>query len=280
MATVQTQCWACGEPTPHTGEFDFGFEKCPNCGLVFKPAAAEGVADLYEGEEYFEGYFSEGYLTDAEQRFHEAEVRLDWMLTYVEPGRMFEIGAAAGVFLEAARRRGFEVSGVEPSPGMAKTARDEFGVDVTTGIIEDVDLPPASFDTITGWHVFEHVPQPQPALEQVRELLVPGGLLFAEVPNFASTMGQREREQWFHFQPEVHVAQFGAQSMRTLLERSGFEVVDVMSVSPLAYLRFGRAIDPRSIVARLKEAAAVPPWQRERRHSDLELLRVVARRPA
>jgi SAM-dependent methyltransferase len=279
MSATRTRCWACGEPVRATSAFEFGFEQCDECGLVFRPAAADGVAELYEGEDYFDGYFADGYLTDEPQRVREAAVRLEWVLDHAQRGRLFEVGAAAGVFLAAAGERGFEVSGVEPSPGMARTARERFGVEVEAGLVEDVDRPEESFEVICGWHVLEHIPQPEPALERIRELLVGGGLLFLEVPNFASVAATRQRERWFHFQHEVHVAQYGPRSLRSLLERSGFEIVDVRSVSPLAYVGLKRALGPRGVAARLKEAAAVPPWRRASGRSELELLRVVARRP-
>jgi hypothetical protein len=76
------------------------------------------------------------------------------------------------------------------------------------------------------------------------------------------------------------VTHFTCQSLGGLLERSGFEVLGVETVSALSYLRPARAVRPRSVVAIGKEMLLVrrSPWRADpERH---ELLRIAARRPA
>ncbi len=54
------------------------------------------------------------------------------------PGRVLEIGCAAGMGTKAARDRGWTVKGVEVTPKFSKFARYELGLDVFEGFIDQI----------------------------------------------------------------------------------------------------------------------------------------------
>jgi 2-polyprenyl-3-methyl-5-hydroxy-6-metoxy-1,4-benzoquinol methylase len=74
----------------------------------------------------------------------------------VQKGRVLDLGAGIGAFLNAMKQRGWEITGIEPDAGARQQARHLFGIDLReTGFLNE--LPAGSFDAITLWHVLEHV---------------------------------------------------------------------------------------------------------------------------
>ena len=270
---AEVDCWACGAPGAHRLETYRPLELygCGACGFAFQPSAdADDVKRLYDLS-YFEAYDLRESGTDADRRF-EADVRVRLVRRHRERGRLLELGAGAGYFLDAAGRAGFDAVGIELSREIAEAARRQFGVEVVTGSVGELDLEPASFDLACAWHVVEHIPDPLESLQRTRAALRPGGELFVEVPNFGSVRSRRDGRDWPSLHPRYHVGQYTPTALRALLERAGLQVVAVESVSFAAYRR-----PLRAILSHAKHAAfarTLPgrsdPWTHE-------LLRAVAR---
>jgi 2-polyprenyl-3-methyl-5-hydroxy-6-metoxy-1,4-benzoquinol methylase len=271
-------CWACaGEAQP--AEDLEPYWRCDSCGLVFQPQRSAGaVHDLYDGT-YFEEFpgIEGDYGAAGEDRLHEARVRLRFVRRRVRGGRLLEVGAAEGHFLEVAREAGFEGFGVEPAAEAAAAGRDRAGVEIVTGFIEDVALPAEPFDLACAWHVLEHIAEPLASLERIRGRLVPGGRLFVEVPNIESVPAREAGAAWPHLQPRHHVGQYGPRALRALLERAGFAVEAVETVPFFGYFRPAVRIRPVMLAAHARESARLGVLPFGAHPSKHELLRAVAR---
>jgi SAM-dependent methyltransferase len=99
-------------------------------------------------------------------------------------GRILDVGCALGTFLAIARDHGFEPHGVEISQFASSFAREQRGLDVFTGDLENFGAPPGTFDVVTFWDAIEHVTHPVENLKTARRLLRPGGLLLVTTDNF------------------------------------------------------------------------------------------------
>lgn len=110
---------------------------------------------------------------------------LDRLSLYRKPvGALLDIGCAHGWFLEAARSRGYTVTGVEPDPAMHAIASSR-GVEVIKGIFPD-DLPAdRTFDVIAFNDVLEHLPNPEKIVASCKERLNSGGCLVVNIPSSA-----------------------------------------------------------------------------------------------
>ena len=69
-----------------------------------------------------------------------------------QKGSLLDIGAGTGDFLEYVSKKGWEVSGVEPSDKARSLAKQK---NVT--LIEELPETSNGYDAITMWHVLEHV---------------------------------------------------------------------------------------------------------------------------
>lgn len=273
--TERLACWGCARPAATTAAEVDGYVRCDACGLRY---AAAGVAprERYD-DAYFAAYRGGNYFETEPLRRHEARVRLELVRTAAGDAArdLLEVGCAAGFHLDEARALGWRPRGIEPATGPAEYARRELGLDVVSGFAEDVPLDPGSVDAVCLWHTLEHIPRPARLLDHLRAALRPGGVLLIEVPNAASRLAKRQGSEWFALEPEVHVAQWTPPALRALLERAGYDEIEVSTVPFLTYVDGPLHRFIRRVYLALRQRRWIP----DPHPTDHELLRAVARRP-
>jgi SAM-dependent methyltransferase len=136
-------------------------------------------------------------------------------------GTLLEIGCGSGDQLKILQEVGWKVCGIEIGPAAASHARENLGLDVKTGTLENTELPPASFDTIILSHVLEHLPDPANVLARVHALLKPNGQLYLAVPSGVSWESRLFGRHWAWEAPH-HLWWFSPDNLRQLLSRHGF----------------------------------------------------------
>ncbi len=159
--------------------------------------------------------------------------RLDLLKRFKNAGRLLDVGAGDGYFLDMAKDGGFSTYGTELSSTGAGYA-DKLGHRLLLGQLKDIDFGGLKFDVITLWHVLEHLPNPGEALSIISGLLDPGGIFALAVPNeenhlFRYRMGLKKCPNplgpivWGE---EIHLTHFQPATLRSALRARGFEVRD------------------------------------------------------
>jgi len=209
--------------------------RCRSCGMIYTPKrhpSPEEVLGEAALDELRHAY--EPILTGARPHYRRDNYReyLRILAPHALGRRLLDVGCAHGFFAREARGAGFDVTGVEPHPGMAAFAAQENGVRVLAGRIEDVKLDERSFDAATFTDALEYVPAPADALAKVRAALVPGGVLFVKVPNaeyfllrFALERRGVALGAGEAFSPSERASHFTPATLKALVEKAGFEVV-------------------------------------------------------
>jgi SAM-dependent methyltransferase len=141
-------------------------------------------------------------------------------------GKLLDIGTAAGAFVAAARSAGWDAEGCEPNTWLADWGARHYGMTIRQGSVFDQNYPPESFDVVTLWDVIEHTTNPREMLEHCRTLLKPGGVLVVNYPDIGSWIARALARRWL-FLTSVHLYYFTRETMRTMLERTGFSVETV-----------------------------------------------------
>ncbi len=221
----EVSCDICGiDKTKNIVSSDkFNIVQCQGCGLVYmNPRPDKRLLG-----EYYANYYSDLKGHYEEERLYKCRFkeRLDAIKKYKNGGRLLDIGCGVGFFLQSAKERKWQVSGIELSSLSADIARSS-GVDVFTGSIEDADLESGSFDVITMWHVIEHLQRPSGALKKIYRALKKGGVLALETPNM---------DYYFKFKADKlndvlrreHLYNFSSRTLTRLLENSGFTVLNL-----------------------------------------------------
>lgn len=135
-------------------------------------------------------------------------------------GRILDIGAGTGEFLNVAKENGWESVGVEPSE-KAKAIALKKGVSFaeTTSILEN-----HSFDVITMWHVLEHVPNIENQITELKRLLKPTGTILIAVPNFNSFDAKHYGQYWAAYDVPIHLWHFSKTAIKALFLKQDLEL--------------------------------------------------------
>ena len=138
-------------------------------------------------------------------------------------GRLLDIGTAAGAFVAAAARRGWDAEGCEPNAWLAGWGARHYGIRIRQGSVFEQPYEPASFDVITLWDVIEHTLNPRQTLDVCATLLKPGGVLIVNYPDIGSWIARALGRRWL-FLTSVHLYYFDRRTMARMLETTGFRV--------------------------------------------------------
>jgi len=231
-------CPCCGQSRSDRFRIFFdGPEKawrCTDCGMVFLFPGPGAATELQDYEHGFKmDWVHKGAMFPEERpRLLDLLARLR---THVSTGDLFDVGCGDGHFLSLARDV-FRVSGIEPSHDLASWVTSSRGIPVAQGYYTAESLPAKSQDAIVFIQVLEHIPEPIAALQTAREHLRPGGVLMIEVPslhapNFLLWMVTGMRR--FVAPPrgfiDEHVNYFTPKTLSRLVERSGFQVEQIVT---------------------------------------------------
>ncbi len=146
-------------------------------------------------------------------------------LTAVPGGRLLDVGAGSGLYMDQMRALGWSVVGVEPDATAVAIAHERFGLTVHPGIVEDAladgTLARDSFDAIVLVHVIEHLYDPIGTLRACASLLKPGGRLVVVTPNTDSLGHRRYGGSWRGCEPSRHLHIFSPRTLAACVEQAG-----------------------------------------------------------
>lgn len=152
--------------------------------------------------------------------------------------RLLEIGCARGELLALARARGWDVQGIEISADAAESARNEYGLPVQTGTLEESTDRIDRFDVLIATDVIEHVASPQRFASAARRVLRPDGIAIIETPNWDSIWRRLGGSAWLGLN-RFHLHLFNSRSLTTLMRRCGFAACRAATTTHFAYSRWG-----------------------------------------
>lgn len=133
---------------------------------------------------------------------------------------ILDVGCGDGTFLLYARDAGWTVAGTETNPSLARSA----GLPVETDWMAVEKHAP--FDCVTLWHSLEHMQNARATIDLSRRLLNQrSGLLLLAVPDAGGLQAQYFGSRWFHLDVPRHLYHFTYQSLQTLLESTGFDLL-------------------------------------------------------
>lgn len=201
----------------------YAYYRCDGCGLIASDFDLTDVSELYDG--LFEREWLEREvrrtLDPRKQRGYLRQIRR----RIRGSSRVLDVGCGVGGFLEAARRLGHEVQGIEVSNVASRHAREVLGLSVDTCRIEDWNGANGSYDLARVNALLEHVKRPSGCLAVAARALRPGGIVFGLTLNAASLTFRRAGAQWRYVGMGGHVTLFTPPTLRQFLERAGFQDV-------------------------------------------------------
>lgn len=190
--------------------------KCNDCNLVF-------IVDDTSEENIIKSYTDAQdpvYVNEMDARIKTFSVHLKRLAKYFpKAGRLLDVGAYTGVFLNLARKVGWKVEGIEPSKWAVGQAGD---LSIKNGILRPDIFQKASFDVVTIWDVIEHFADPVKALFIVSDYLKPNGILAMTTMDVKSVTAKILGKKWPWYM-RMHRVYFSKQTITRMLKQCGFE---------------------------------------------------------
>lgn len=156
------------------------------------------------------------------------EIRHTAQLAGKAGGRLLDFGCNRGLLMEAARRVGWQVTGIDISADALAKARRDYDLNVHQGPLADGHQL-GVFDLITCWHVFEHVDDIGGTLTAIRSLLAPDGALVLQVPSYDMISGFWSRGTPSAILCAVHNNYFTRGTLVRILQQHGFRPIVVIN---------------------------------------------------
>lgn len=221
-------CPLCGADSRELFLHDgIGIRQCGRCAHQFADVEPdEHFVESVYGDDYFcsgrAGY--PDYLREAEilRRSGRRYARL--VGRYCSPGRVLDIGAAAGLILSGFVQSGWTGVGVEPNARMAEYGRRELGLEMVTGPFEETPLA-GQFDLVNCIQVLAHFPSPTQVMRRIRDLVRPHGLVLIETWDRESWIARAFGRHWHEYSPPSVLQFFGRTQINQLMRDHEFEPV-------------------------------------------------------
>lgn len=194
-----------------------GLVKCTNCNFIFterKPTEEE-LIDYYSNN-----YDRTRYLSPITiKRFHEI---LDSFEPFRKTGKLLDVGAGYGFFMEVAKERGWDVYGTEITDEAVQHCESK-GLKMFKGDIGSLSLDQESFDVVVSIEVIEHLNTPSMFVSEVNKVLRKGGVFYLTTPNFNSYLRYQLKEEFDDIQYPNHLCYYTTQTLNKLLTSHNFK---------------------------------------------------------
>ena len=212
----------------------FSLYACCNCHFVF-------TQDAPVGEEKGRYYQTSDYISHSDTKkgslnwiYHQVRsvmIRRKTQLSVKEKknGNLLDVGCGTGYFAASVKRKEWNVTGVEPSKTAAEVARNKFGIEV----IHPEKLPELShhqFDTITLWHVLEHLEDLNETMALLSKLLHDDGKLIVALPNNNAFDAAKYRAHWAAYDVPRHIWHFSSDTFQRLAQKHGYTITTIKSM--------------------------------------------------
>jgi 2-polyprenyl-3-methyl-5-hydroxy-6-metoxy-1,4-benzoquinol methylase len=217
-----------------TGE-NFKIVKCKNCTHQFtnpRPSA-ENVGVYYQSKNYISHSGGEKNKFGLTYKLYDIirnisiKSKLKIIKKYNNKGELLDLGCGLGYFLKGVKDdQVFNARGIDISEDAREYVKKAFGITVDSES-ELNNYMDESVDVITQWHVLEHVYELEKRMTDLKRILRTNGTLFIAVPNSNSYDAQYYKEYWDGYDVPRHIHHFNRESIGLLLNKHGFEIVEI-----------------------------------------------------
>jgi SAM-dependent methyltransferase len=214
---------------------------CPVCHHRFSPDALRDnhVQCVYSDDYFFgggDGY--DDYLSEADLLRAQGRRYGELLSRHATPGRVLDVGAAAGFLQAGLADVGWTTTGLEPNARMVAHARNVLGLETLQGSLEDPpDRPP--FDAVCLVQVIGHFYDLGRALASVSRLTRPDGLCLVEYWRRDSAVARLMGRGWHEYSPPSVIHWFTRESLDTAMRFHGFSLLG--HGAPQKYISGGHA---------------------------------------
>ena len=205
----------------------YPIKECKTCGHRFTQLV--DVENHLE-EVYSDAYFFAGkdgypdYLREKDLLYRSGLNYAKILSKYTDPGKVLDVGCAAGFILKGFEKSGWSCYGVEPNDTMASFGRTELNLDIWTGGLETYKSN-QKFDLVSLIQVIGSLYDPDKALSTISGLLNKEGLVIVESWDMKSFAARIMGKNWHEYCPPSVITWFSDKTLTRLFGYYGFELI-------------------------------------------------------
>ena len=213
-----------------TSKEKFTIVSCETCDFKFtNPRPKDkSLGSYYKSDKYIshtnnkKGLFNWMYHT---VRKYSITTKLNLLKKISKNKNHLDIGCGTGEFLNACKNSGFRTEGIEPSRLAREQAINNFNLSVTHNTELD-QFKSSQFDTISMWHVLEHIPELNKTIREFNRILNKNGKVIIAVPNHNSWDANYYKDYWAGWDTPIHLWHFSKLSIEKLFKIHDFKLIE------------------------------------------------------
>lgn len=216
--------------------FQLKIYQCKVCGLIYPnpfpfPSEAQFQENYKAPEQYFPNSLSEELFDLKLKTLKKIE-----KINNKKKGKLLDVGCGRGEFVYIANKIGWDATGTEVSGSFVNYGKNNFGIDIKLGTLDDINFPAESFDVVVLNSVIQNALDPKHLLEQIHRILKTDGIIFIETANNDSLIykagdlyyklkGQQKTTHLSPMWPAYQVYGFTPKTLRMILKNTGFDII-------------------------------------------------------
>ena len=139
--------------------------------------------------------------------------------------KMLEIGSGKGVMVNCLSKKGYDIVGTEINDNYIKFAKNRFGVVLKKMSGENLNFKNNSFDIALSFDVFEHIPNTNKHLKEVRRVLKSNGHYLLQTPNkWTNLPFEIIKNKSFKKHKQYHCSLHNYWELKKIFKKNGFNV--------------------------------------------------------
>jgi len=221
-------CYICASKNVTFSENVNGYDvyQCNDCKLkwVEDGITEQIIADFYNNN-YFQSHGTvigyRDYLKEERNHRRNAQYLIKQIekVKKLDNTHVLDIGCAYGFLLdEIGKNRKCEVTGVEVNQDAVDYAKKNLNINIVTEQFRENLFEPSSFDVVLLIGTIEHLISPREILQEIFNILKPGGLLIV------TTMDTAGKFPLYSIKPPEHIFYFNHSNISQLLEEKNFSI--------------------------------------------------------
>jgi 2-polyprenyl-3-methyl-5-hydroxy-6-metoxy-1,4-benzoquinol methylase len=186
----------------------------------------EHLSEVYSDKYFFNG--RDGYPN----YFDEQKILVNRGVYYAKiiqkianPGKILDVGCAAGFILKGFERFGWECYGIEPNATMSAYGKYKLNLNIYTGSLEDYRTN-HKFDLVSLIQVIGHFYDIDKAFDIITNTLNDNGIVLVESWNMKSLIARVLGKYWHAYSPPSVINWFSDESLKKLFISHGFKLID------------------------------------------------------
>tara|TARA_A100001015_G_scaffold283400_1_gene348675 strand:+ start:4934 stop:5860 length:927 start_codon:yes stop_codon:yes gene_type:complete len=201
--------------------------KCNNCSLVYlNPRVKEEyILRGYKDSIDVDHSSQDDYRVRTFDKFLNIfENKYKNILNSYKNFKVLDIGTASGSFLKSLKKKKWKGIGIEPNKKLSCDGSKKNNVEILNENLRKNLFPNNCFSVVFFWDVFEHLSNPNEALEISYDILNENGLIMINFPNYNTIIAKVLGNYW-PFWLSAHLCYYNKKTISKILYNNNFKVL-------------------------------------------------------